>query len=184
MVSQLLTMLAVGQSSMMLLSKVFALSERKIPTLISKLIECASLLALALATGAILVSYQSNPPSQAELDQLKQVSPLALASHSLSLYYENVALSVISFAMVYGCFHVARLAFPLNTVGWGMGAGGLAVAAVPIIAQVQVIYPKPYAGYEYVSYAALAVITLTTALVGVSKLTESKQSSNADCESA
>ncbi|WP_074293018.1 hypothetical protein [Mycobacteroides abscessus] len=176
MVSQVLTMLAVGQSSMMLLSKVFALSERKIPTLISKLIECASLLALALTTGAILV----NPPTTADLAQLKQGSPLALASHSLSLYYGNVALSVISFALVFGCFHVARQAFPLNAVGWVMGAGGLAVVAVPVIAQVQVIYPKPYSGYEYNAYAALAVIVFTTALVGVSKLTESKQSSNAD----
>ncbi|SKM03886.1 hypothetical protein [Mycobacteroides abscessus] len=144
LMSAMLAMLSIGQSSMMLLSKVIGLSERKIAIFISKLVECASLLALAMATGTLLWTYQSaHPPTPDELDQLKHLPAMQLISSALHIYYQTVIMAVIAFALLYACFRLGRVPGDFaKIVGLTIGLFGFLLISLAIIPQVQIAYPK------------------------------------------
>lgn len=162
LMSAMLAMLSIGQSSMMLLSKVIGLSERKIATFISKLIECASLLALAMATGTLLWTYQSaHPPTQDELDQLKHLPAIQLISSALHIYYQTAIMAVVAFALLYSCFRLGRVPGDIaKVVGFTIGLFGFGLISLAIIPQVQIAYPKPNRGMDYFFYGAFADLIL------------------------
>ncbi|SKT45958.1 Uncharacterised protein [Mycobacteroides abscessus subsp. bolletii] len=174
--SSLLAMLSIGQGSMTLLSKVVGLSDRKVPTVISKLIECASLLALAMATGTVLWTYQSaRPPTPSEVDELKHLPAIQVVSSALHIYYSTVLMSIAAFALLYIGFWCGRVRGELpKFMGVALCVFGFALISLAIIPQVQIAYPKKFNGMDYFFYAAMVDFFLAVILVTFSWLTRPK----------
>lgn len=181
LMSALLAMLTIGQSSMILLSKVIGLSERKTAVRISKLVECASLLALAMATGSVLWTYQAaHPPTPAELEEFKRLPAMQLVSSALHIYYQTVIMAVIASALLYGCFRMGRIPGEFaKGFGFAMGVIGFGLISLAIIPQVQIAYPKPNRGTEYFFYGAFIDFVLAGIVMFMAWLTKPRKDAGA-----
>lgn len=181
LMSAMLAMLSIGQSSMILLSKVIGLSDGKTATLVSKLVECASLLTLAMATGIVLWTYQAaHPPTRAETDELKKLRAMELVSSALHIYYQTMLYAAVALVLLYACFRLGRISGDFAKIA-GLTAGmlGFGIISLAIIPQVQVAYPKPNRGMDYFFYGAFVDLALSGVVMLVAWLTRPRKDAGA-----
>lgn len=129
-ISRMLSVLTIGHTSMMLLSKLVGLSENKWSKTAAKLIECAALAALLSASASIVHNLMPSATGDAT-NWGNPVPSTDTVATALSTYYLYVAVAWVGFFMLLVGFFGGNARFPLLAVPYMAAVLGLVPLGLP-----------------------------------------------------
>ncbi|ADG97393.1 hypothetical protein Srot_0917 [Segniliparus rotundus DSM 44985] len=170
-VSKMLAVLTIGHTSVMLVSKLFGLSESKIPKLVSKLVECGAMMALVTASALLVSTFTRSDGKVSDEDAVLLRSTSYTISQALKLYYVCAGLAFVTFALLYLCFRLAKNGPGTSKLGaaWFSGMIGVAFTALPASYMITMACPGVPERETY-SWAGLLGIVLPLPIMATSRI--------------